>query len=330
MDPRRLLDVPHRRPRAILLRRGARAVPDPAGGLAAGGRAGAGAGRPAARPCPGRAHADRGRHGSRSRTPTPSPPGWSSPSASWPSWSSGERLHLRLGAFPSALATLVPEAIARLQRGRARRPVHVEEGPTGSSPNGWPTVACTSASASRTWRCRPPTTPDCTRIELLDEPFLVAMAPGHRLARRDRVELQDLADDPWTAPSADHLVARTCRAAGFEPRFVSITRDPLAIRALVVRGLAVTLVPQLLASELGDLAVRPLAGTAPAAHRVRADPGGRPAGPGHRDDRGPLRSVLNPGPGPGRRRGLGHRTHRIRTAHTPRHVCRHRPGCAGP
>ena len=38
-----------------------------------------------------------------------------------------------------------------------------------------------------------------------------------------------------------------CRAAGFEPRFVSITRDPLAIRALVVRGLAVTLVPRLLA-----------------------------------------------------------------------------------
>ena len=48
-----------------------------------------------------------------------------------------------------------------------------------------------------------------------------------------------------------------------EPRFVTITRDPLAIRALVVRGLAVTLVPRLLASELGGVVVRPMAGSPP-------------------------------------------------------------------
>lgn len=175
----------------------------------------------------------------------------------------GERLQLRLGAFPSALAALVPEAIARLQRLTPDARVHVEEGPTAELAGrvadgrlhvgvGFQDTAMPALDHA-----------GCARTELLDEPFLVAMAPGHRLAGRDRVELRDLADDPWTAPSADHLVARSCRAAGFEPRFVSITRDPLAIRALVVRGLAVTLVPQLLASELGDLAVRPLAGTSP-------------------------------------------------------------------
>ena len=101
------------------------------------------------------------------------------------------------------------------------------------------------------------------RTELLDEPFLVALAPGHRLAEWDRVALAELADDPWTAPSPDGAVAAACRAAGFEPRLVSVTRDPLAIRALVVRGLAVTLVPRLLSSELAGVAVRPLAGTPP-------------------------------------------------------------------
>jgi DNA-binding transcriptional LysR family regulator len=174
-----------------------------------------------------------------------------------------ERLQLRLGAFPSALATLVPEAIARLQRVTPDARVHVEEGPTtelaGRVADGRLHVGVGFQDAA----LPAPDHAGYARTELLDEPFLVAMAPGHRLAGRDRVELRDLADDPWTAPSADHLVARTCRAAGFEPRFVSITRDPLAIRALVVRGLAVTLVPQLLASELGDLAVRPLAATAP-------------------------------------------------------------------
>ena len=56
---------------------------------------------------------------------------------------------------------------------------------------------------------------------------------------------------------------RACRAAGFEPRLASITRDQLAIRALVARGLAVTLVPSLLADVFRDLPLRPLAGASP-------------------------------------------------------------------
>ena len=82
------------------------------------------------------------------------------------------------------------------------------------------------------------------RRDLLRERFLVALAPGHRLARRAAVRLADLRDDDWTAALTDGLIVRACRAAGFEPNLVSITRDQLAIRALVLRGLAVTLVPQ--------------------------------------------------------------------------------------
>jgi len=173
------------------------------------------------------------------------------------------RLRLRLGAFPSALATLVPEAIGRLQRVAPDARIHVEEGPTVELAERVATGRLHVGVGFQDAALPPLPHDGCDRTELLDEPFLVAMAPGHRLARRDQVELRDLADDPWTAPSADHLVARSCRAAGFEPRFVSITRDPLAIRALVVRGLAVTLVPRLLASEFGGVAVRPLAGRSP-------------------------------------------------------------------
>jgi DNA-binding transcriptional LysR family regulator len=175
----------------------------------------------------------------------------------------GERLRLRLGAFPSALATLVPEAIARLQSVEPEAQVHVEEGPTAELAERVADGRLHVGVGFQDAALPPAEYGGCARTELLDEPFLVAMAPGHRLARRDQVELRDLADDPWTAPSADHLVARSCRAAGFEPRFVSITRDPLAIRALVVRGLAVTLVPRLLASEFRGVAVRPLAGRSP-------------------------------------------------------------------
>src|SRR5439155_515080 len=103
------------------------------------------------------------------------------------------------------------------------------------------------------------------RRELLRERFLVALAPEHPLATRSRVRLADLSDDDWTAASTDGLIVRACRAAGFEPNLVSITHDQLAIRALIARGLAVTLVPELLADPVEDLGRR-----ACSAHAARA------------------------------------------------------------
>jgi len=63
------------------------------------------------------------------------------------------------------------------------------------------------------------------RHDLLHERFLVALPPKHRLATRDRVRLADLADEDWIAASPDGIIVRACRAAGFDPRLVSITRD---------------------------------------------------------------------------------------------------------
>ena len=50
--------------------------------------------------------------------------------------------------------------------------------------------------------------------------MVLALPPRHRLARRKTIEF-DLADDPWTAPSYNGLVARTCRAAGSNPELPS-------------------------------------------------------------------------------------------------------------
>ncbi len=89
---------------------------------------------------------------------------------------------------------------------------------------------------------------------------MVAMAPDHPRAAQREVNLADLRDDDWTAALTDGVIVRACRAAGFEPRLVSITHDQLAIRGLVIRGLAVTLVAELLADPFKDLALRPIAG----------------------------------------------------------------------
>jgi DNA-binding transcriptional LysR family regulator len=105
--------------------------------------------------------------------------------------------------------------------------------------------------------------PGLERRDLLRERFLVALAPHHPLAKQTAVSVGELREDDWTAALTDGLIVRACRAAGFEPNLVSITHDQLAIRALVLRGLAVTLVPQLLADAFADLALRPLAGPSP-------------------------------------------------------------------
>jgi DNA-binding transcriptional LysR family regulator len=119
--------------------------------------------------------------------------------------------------------------------------------------------------------------PDLERCDLLRERFLVALPPGHPLAARQSVALADLADDDWTVATPDGLIARACRAAGFEPRLVSITRDQLAIRALLQRGLAVTLAPELLAEAFRDVVMRPIAGPAPRRDVYALLPsGGRP------------------------------------------------------
>ena len=170
-----------------------------------------------------------------------------------------ERTTLRLGTFPTALASLVPAAIARLEGAR----VIVEEGAAQALPervrSGDLHLVVTFQDAAEPRREHA----GLERRDLMRETFRVALAPGHPLAERDAVALADLAGEGWTAPSADGIIVRTCRAAGFEPRIASITRDQLAIRALVERGLAVTLVPALLADAFQDVPLRPLADATP-------------------------------------------------------------------
>ena len=171
-----------------------------------------------------------------------------------------QRTRLRIGALPSALAGFVPAAIARVRQEHPDTRVTFDEGTSeelaGRLASGELDLAI--AYQDTTWpRAEPP---GVKRHHLLHEEFLVAMAPDHPRAAQHEVDLADLRDDDWTAALTDGVIVRACRAAGFEPRLVSITHDQLAIRGLVIRGLAVTLVAELLADPFKDLALRPIAG----------------------------------------------------------------------
>jgi molybdate transport repressor ModE-like protein len=174
-----------------------------------------------------------------------------------------QRTRLLIGAFPTALAGLVPAAIARLRDVYPDTKVSVDEG-GGDLPARVRAGELHLALAFQDSALPREQPAGLERHDLLREQFMVALPPGHRLAHQREVRLADLHDDDWTAASTGGLIARACEAAGFTPNLLSITHDQLAIRALISQGLAVTLAPQLLADAFKDLTLRPIAGPSPA------------------------------------------------------------------
>jgi DNA-binding transcriptional LysR family regulator len=164
--------------------------------------------------------------------------------------------HLRVGAFPSALATRVPRALARLGDDVK---TDVSEGTMESLADD---VSAGELHAAVCFQdgTRPRREPEGTRrVDLEQEPFVAMLSPGHALAGSGTIRLRDLAGDTWVAPSRSGLIARACEEAGFTPAIRFVSRDPLANRGLVAAGLAVSITPAQLAAEFHGVAVERIA-----------------------------------------------------------------------
>jgi DNA-binding transcriptional LysR family regulator len=90
------------------------------------------------------------------------------------------------------------------------------------------------------------------RHELLRDPVHLVLPARHPAARRHResVPLAELAEEAWATGHAgmgwEEMTQRTCREhGGFEPDIHHRTADATVTLALVARGLAVTLLPEL-------------------------------------------------------------------------------------
>ena len=165
---------------------------------------------------------------------------------------------LRIGAFPSALATLVPRALARLTAENPKVKANVAEGTTDELVErvraGALHLAVCFQDAAAARREHEGT----ERIELGEEPFCAMLPLDHPLAGKGPLRLKDLADRTWAAPSREGIIAHACEAAGFTPAIRYVSRDPLANRGLVAAGLAVTVSPAGLAAEFTGIAVERL------------------------------------------------------------------------
>ncbi len=178
---------------------------------------------------------------------------------------------VRLAAFPSIMATLIPQAM-RLMSESVQEPR--DERPSSSSPHhdpsnhssfegiqtrlveAEPDEAIALLQADETDLAVVFTYADTVPLTASDgferrlittEPVSLIVPPNHRLAGKANLTLSDLADDDWVAGCQrcrEHLVT-AARHAGFEPRITFETDDYVVVQSLVSQGLAVSVLPHM-------------------------------------------------------------------------------------
>ena len=175
------------------------------------------------------------------------------------SFAGERREHVRVGAFPTALASFVPAAVARLRD--AHHDLRLRLGEVTPSTlearflGGEFDVAISYQDETTERR----ELRGAERIDLMHDTFLVGLPPDHRLAgAASAISLTELADEDWIVASKDGFLAQACRDAGFEPRIVATTSEPLATRGLILRGIGVGWVPSLLTGDYSGVAIRPV------------------------------------------------------------------------
>ncbi|CAM3402390.1 LysR substrate-binding domain-containing protein [Kibdelosporangium persicum] len=92
---------------------------------------------------------------------------------------------------------------------------------------------------------QPSDQPGITWRPVLDEPLALVVPVGHRLARRRKVRLAEVKDEPFVTFAHGFglrpITERLCREAGFEPRIAFEGEDPTMLRGLVGAGCGVAL-----------------------------------------------------------------------------------------
>jgi DNA-binding transcriptional LysR family regulator len=176
---------------------------------------------------------------------------------------------LRIAAFPSASATIVPQALARLAEIAPGLDVRLTE---HEPPEARAAVLAGEVDLALLFdhpgAGSSDAHPDLVGHPLMDDPVFAVLPATHALAARSgppvRCDLAELAGERWIAGCQRcrvHLLTLAARA-GFEPDVRHTTDDYVVVQNLVAAGLAVALLPGLALTASTDtrVAAVPLAG----------------------------------------------------------------------
>jgi DNA-binding transcriptional LysR family regulator len=187
------------------------------------------------------------------------------------------RAQIRVSAFPSAAAGLMPGATREL---RARRPdaelsLQVLENEPGLD-------ALLAGRVDVATLVQSPLSPLLRRpgveyVPIADDELRIAVAADHPLATRASVALDELCDEPFLVTEVagtcadSNVVLNAFRDAGFDPEVAFASDDYQALQGMAASGIGVALIPTLaLISSRSDVVVLPLRGKAPARQIIAA------------------------------------------------------------
>lgn len=165
---------------------------------------------------------------------------------------------VRVAAYPTAAATLVPRALAALRDDFPDVEASLQE---LEPPEALAALRAGDVDLAITFRypeSNPEPERDLVATPLGDDPIDIVVPVGHASAGRKRHRLTDLVDETWVAGCdrcRAHLVD-TCQGAGFTPTVAFTTDDFVTQQALVAAGLAVAAMPRSTLGAHADPGVR--------------------------------------------------------------------------
>ncbi len=153
---------------------------------------------------------------------------------------------VRLAAYPSAAASLVPVALARLRERAPGVDVALTE---AEPPEAVAALNAGDVDVALVFGYHDDLEEAGTRLRwthLGDEPVHLVLPPRHHLAR-GRVTMRSLEDEQWIV-GCQRCRAHTvelCQAAGFMPTIQHTSDDYVVVQNLVVQGLGVSFLPEM-------------------------------------------------------------------------------------
>src|SRR5215210_8135891 len=170
---------------------------------------------------------------------------------------------LRMAAFESAGATIMPLAIATFRRRHPAVELSLALAEPDDSVPKLKSGELEIALAFDSHGAPAAGEDSIERVHLLDDPLYLALAPDHPLAQKRNLRLADLAGEAWIegTPSCacSAMLRRACERAGFAPRIAFESDDYAAIQGFVAAGVGVALIAELaLTTVRDDIVIRSL------------------------------------------------------------------------
>ncbi|MEU1015763.1 LysR family transcriptional regulator [Streptomyces sp. NPDC005900] len=159
---------------------------------------------------------------------------------------------VRVCAFPSANATLIPEALARLAAGHPGVRVELLEDEPPESLRRVVRGECDITLAFTYPGLHEEVPEELAEIPLMEDQLTVLLPTGHAMARRRSVKLAELAEERWIAgcPRCRANFLHECAEQGFAPDIAFTTDDNLVVQSLVAEGLGIAMMPGLVLNFL--------------------------------------------------------------------------------